>query len=183
MVIEGYHVSLHEYTSGQKVCIEPGQTTFFYNALVEKNNTAGEDRLMVHKPASAPCRTNCLYVFGDLGHCSIYGDSEHKSKGGNIHYYHVRMKQATRVPMKLVDCIRKQVDPTEDQVKRMAKEYWQPTQPWQYWEYLTEEFEVLDEVQPLDMDSLDAISAMVAFGNDGDLANEFCGSVMKQKKL
>jgi hypothetical protein len=179
MAIEGYHVSRHKYSESQKIRIEPGRTTHFHEALVKKGNTAAEDRLKGHKPADAPCRTNCLYVFGDLGHCMIYGDSEHK--GEKVHYYRVRMTKATKVPMKLVDYIRKQVDPTDAQVEQMAKEYWGPTRPWQYWEYLTEEFEVLEEVQPLDMGSWDLIIAMGGFLGDDDIAKEFCGSVMRPK--
>jgi hypothetical protein len=177
MSIEGYHVSRYEYAPGKVIKIKPGRITHFHTALEQAKNVAAEDRLKPHKPANAPCRMNCIYVFGNLGDCSIYGSSEHKEE--KVYYYRVRMEKATQVPMVLVDHIRKQVDPTDAQVGMMAREYWQPSLEWEYWEYLTDAMEILEEVEPLDMNSMEAMTSQCSFGSDGERASKFCVAVMK----
>ena len=157
MTIEGFHVSRYEYVPDQAVKIELGRVTNFHTALVNDNNVAAEDRLKPHRPSGVPCRTNCIYTFGNLADCSLYGDSQHKS--GKVHYYRVKMEKATKVPMVLVDQIRKQVSPTPAQVEQMAREYWQPTKDWNYWEYLTDAVAISEKVEPLSMGSFEVVGA------------------------
>ncbi len=118
MSIEGFHVSRYEYATGQVIKVNQDRVTDFHTALEHANNTTAEDRLKPHRPDGDPCRTNCIFVFGTLADCSLYGSSQYKDE--KVHYYHVQMETATKLPMVVVDQIRKQVDPTPAQVERMA---------------------------------------------------------------
>jgi hypothetical protein len=180
MTVEGYHVSRYEYAPGQRVRLDPGQVTHFHDVLGAAGNIAGEERLNAHRPARWPCRYTCLYAFGTLADCSLYGGSQHKDE--KVHYYRVRMDNAVRVPMVLVDQIRKQVDPTAAQTEQMAREYWQPSREWAYWEYLTDEIEIVEQVEPLGMGDFEVIGAQGSYIDDNELAKEFCRAVMEGKK-
>ena len=179
MTIEGFHVSRYNYVPGEIVKIEPNRITHFHTALEQTNNVAAEDRLKPYRPNGVPCRTNCIFVFGSLAECSLYGSSEHKNQ--KVYYYRVRMESATAVPMVLVDHIRKQVEPSARQVEQMAREYWQPTNPWEFREYLTEAIEVAETVEPLDVGSFEVMGAQCSFGNDNELARKFCHHVMNSE--
>jgi hypothetical protein len=176
MTIEGFHVSRYEYAPGQIIEIGPDRITHFHSALEQANNVAAEDRLKPYRPEGVACRTNCIYAFDNLANCSIYGSSQHPNE--KVHYYRVLMEAAAAVPMVLVDQIRAQLDPTDEQIKQMAQEYWEPTKLWKFIEYLTDAIEVSEVVQPVDMGSFEAMGAQCSFANDIELAKEFCQFVM-----
>jgi len=180
MTIEGYHVSRYEYVPGQRVRLDAGQVTHFHDSLEAAGNIVGEDCLNAHRPAGWPCRYTCLYAVRTLSDCSLYGSSQHKDE--KVHYYRVRMDKAVRVPMVLVDQIRKQVNPTAAQIEQMAREYWQPSKEWSYWEYLTDEIEIVEKVEPLSMDDFAVIGAHGSYIDDNELAKEFCRAVVSGKK-
>jgi hypothetical protein len=177
MCIKAFHVSPYQYARCRVIKCDPGRVPDFQAALKRTNNVAAEERLNPHRPDGVPCRSTCLFVFATLAECSLYGSSQHKHE--TVHYYRVRTDAATKAPMTLVDQIRKQVEPTPAQVERMAREYWQPTEPWKFWEYLTDAIEIVDEIQPLDMGSLEVIGAQGFYIDDNDRAMEFCRAVMK----
>jgi hypothetical protein len=181
MSLNGFHVSMTVYQPGQVVRVDPGQVTHFHATLEKANNTAGEERLERHRPADAPCRKNCIYVFEDLESCSLYAVSQHKA--ADVHFYHVKMDRAVRVPMILVDAIRRQQNPSEPQAEYMAREYWHPTQLWEFWELLTDAIEIVDEVRPFAPDSFEVIGAQGSYMDDNDRANQFCRTVMAGKDV
>lgn len=180
MSIEAFHVSRYEYAPGEVLTIEFGRVTHFHAALQKENNVAAEDRLMPYRPKGVPCRTNCIYAFETLADCSLYGCSQHKDR--TVHYYRVMMQNATKVPMVLVDQIRKQENPTHAQIERMAQEYWQPSMNWHYWEYITDTTQIIENVKPLSMDSFEVIGAQGSYIDDNNLAMEFCKAVMGEEK-
>jgi hypothetical protein len=181
MSIEGFHVSRIKYDRDQVVGRDPGQITHFHAALEQDKNLAGEERLERHRPDGAPCRKSCVYVFETLEMCSLYGCSQHKAKP--VFYYRVWADYAARVPMILVDAIRRQVNPTDEQVERMAREYWHPTLAWEIWEYITDGIVIVEEVKPFGPDSFEVLRAQGSYIDENDLANRFCKAVMQGKKL
>jgi hypothetical protein len=181
MSIEGFHVSTNQYRPGQVVRVDPGQVTHFQAALEKSRNVAGEERLERHRPSAAPSRKTSVYLFETLEICSLYGSSQHKE--GRVSYYRVEADKTARVPMVLVDAIRRQANPTDGHVERMVREYWHPTLGWEIWEHLADAIEILEEVKPFAPHSFEVMGAQGSYTDDNDMANRFCAATMQGKEL
>ncbi len=178
MPIELFHVSTKKYQQGQVITVPPGKTTEYIQRLSAENNEIGEDRLEKYRPHAAQNRSTAQYAFADVNHCLVYGQSQYKKQ--NLIYYQVEMVDPTKVPMALVNEIKKQ-KATVEQLAKMVDEYWAPRNHWEVYEFLAASMTIVQEI-PEPKCEMEMFAACLSYHNDVKMAEKFCATVKAEDR-
>lgn len=176
-LLDLFHVSRDVYPPGKLIRLSEDQKTRFHEMLAGRTDgLAGEERLQRYRPDGAQSRLRTQYAFGAVGDCRLFGETQYRNT--ELHYYRVRMPHPTKVPMVLVDVVKRVDGRNEEEIRRLAEEYWQPTLPWEVWEYLDEEMEIVEEVPAPSDGSWEFTEAVCSWDNDVRRAATFLGATV-----
>ena len=141
--LELYHISCKEYPIG-KVPPLMGESIYHQNTMKDDRKWIN-DYLDLHNPKGSPSRKKSFYACDSIANCKALKSTVVK-ENCLPRIYRVKMLNPAKVPMALVTYLFKLKEGHEFN-SRIANEYWIPSFEWKFCEYLSEEMEIIEEIQ------------------------------------
>ena len=160
-----FHITPIDYPLGMVTSI--ADTSHFHQATLLDERRWINEFLDTNRPVSTPSRKKSFHAFDSISNCFGYWGNKPCTTGGP-NLYKVKMTNPRKVPMALVNKLHRKGEGHGTNIQ-IACEYWTPTNNWKFNEFLSEEMEILEQI---DISIISRFNnAIILLGQDYDLAN------------